>query len=494
MGYDSSLNGNVSIGNDLIIGGRLSVRQYSSQNIINTTTTNYQLIVSEDLSLNGRLFTSGNVVVGGNVVMAPSFTTTTNVTPNSINIISASWAKDGITWEAKASTAQVSWPVYYPFDTVTAPTTTNRWAITSNAYNTSNGNYTAAAFPTTIQNSVGTIQGEWLQISSSKNVILNSYSFVAFTSGGAGARVLPGTFYICGSLDETTWYPIIYVQQTGTITGTESSVTTINHTVPSNVVVGSTTAISGATTTTYSTSKDNYRFFRLVVTKLLSPNYSPSGSSDGFLAIGEWTPTFTLQTDTLTLSSNKSTTNKMVLSVDGQVGIGSTNPAVALDVSGVIFSTKPMIGYYHNTTQQSLTAQDLRVVFNTIDPSFNNFSNFIGLEKINDNEFKNTSGTTKIYYVSAHAAIAKNTSDYRYMWIGVNMAQQRIGFTVTGTGTPTTGDANNFSSASGIVLLKPNDWFSIYFYQNSGSSLNLGATAGFTYPSYLMTRIIITLL
>jgi hypothetical protein len=64
VGYDSSLNGNVSIGNDLTIVGRLNVRQYSSQNIINTTTTNYQLIVSEDLSLNGRMYVRGNVGIG----------------------------------------------------------------------------------------------------------------------------------------------------------------------------------------------------------------------------------------------------------------------------------------------------------------------------------------------------------------------------------------------------------------------------------------------
>ena len=71
VGFDSSLNGNVSIGKDLTIGGQLNVRQYSSQNIINTTTTNYQLIVSEDLSLNGRMYVKGNVGIG---VTAPVYT------------------------------------------------------------------------------------------------------------------------------------------------------------------------------------------------------------------------------------------------------------------------------------------------------------------------------------------------------------------------------------------------------------------------------------
>jgi hypothetical protein len=55
---------NTLTANDITIAGTLSVRQYQAKNIINTTTTNYQLIVSEDISLNGRLFTSGNVGIG----------------------------------------------------------------------------------------------------------------------------------------------------------------------------------------------------------------------------------------------------------------------------------------------------------------------------------------------------------------------------------------------------------------------------------------------
>ena len=70
---DISCNGNISIGRNLTVSGNLAVKNYTSQNIINTTTTNYQLIVSEDLSLNGRLAVSsdtslnGNLYVNGNV-------------------------------------------------------------------------------------------------------------------------------------------------------------------------------------------------------------------------------------------------------------------------------------------------------------------------------------------------------------------------------------------------------------------------------------------
>lgn len=70
VGRDISCNGNVSIGRNLIINGNLAVQNYTSQNIINTTTTNYQLVVSEDLSLNGRLAVSRDVSMNGKLFVS----------------------------------------------------------------------------------------------------------------------------------------------------------------------------------------------------------------------------------------------------------------------------------------------------------------------------------------------------------------------------------------------------------------------------------------
>jgi hypothetical protein len=83
---DISLNGNLNI------GGNLSVSQFSSNKTI--TTTNYQLIVSEDLSLNGRLFVSSDASFGGNLwvggkttlnglVQTTIFSTSTSIAPAS---------------------------------------------------------------------------------------------------------------------------------------------------------------------------------------------------------------------------------------------------------------------------------------------------------------------------------------------------------------------------------------------------------------------------
>ena len=65
VGRDISCNGNITIGKDLIVGGNLAVKNYTAQNIINTTTTNYQFVVSEDLSLNGRLSVSSDASFNG---------------------------------------------------------------------------------------------------------------------------------------------------------------------------------------------------------------------------------------------------------------------------------------------------------------------------------------------------------------------------------------------------------------------------------------------
>jgi len=54
---DVSINSNLFVGKDLIITGRLNVQEYTQSSIIytNVTTTDYTLVIAEDISLNGRL-------------------------------------------------------------------------------------------------------------------------------------------------------------------------------------------------------------------------------------------------------------------------------------------------------------------------------------------------------------------------------------------------------------------------------------------------------
>jgi len=69
MHGDASFNENVFIGKNLVIDGNLTVEQYTNESIINTTTTDYQLIIAEDLSLNGRLFVSGDASFNNNLAI-----------------------------------------------------------------------------------------------------------------------------------------------------------------------------------------------------------------------------------------------------------------------------------------------------------------------------------------------------------------------------------------------------------------------------------------
>jgi hypothetical protein len=82
VGRDISCNGNISIGRNLIVGGDLVVRNYTTQNIINTTTTNYQLVIAEDLSLNGRLAVSSDTSLNGNLFIARDISYNGNLVVN----------------------------------------------------------------------------------------------------------------------------------------------------------------------------------------------------------------------------------------------------------------------------------------------------------------------------------------------------------------------------------------------------------------------------
>ena len=84
---DVSFNKNLYVANDVRIDGNLTV--YSNDAVINTTTTDYQLIVAEDLSLNGRMFVledasfKKNLYVAGDLSWNPASSIADNSIPAS---------------------------------------------------------------------------------------------------------------------------------------------------------------------------------------------------------------------------------------------------------------------------------------------------------------------------------------------------------------------------------------------------------------------------
>jgi predicted acyltransferase (DUF342 family) len=61
LANDASLNGNVSIANDLTVNGNMYVKAYTTRQMI--TELSYQLIIAEDISVNGRLFLSNDASI-----------------------------------------------------------------------------------------------------------------------------------------------------------------------------------------------------------------------------------------------------------------------------------------------------------------------------------------------------------------------------------------------------------------------------------------------
>ena len=108
-GNKINLNTDVDISGDLLINGNLEVKQQQNTSIINTTVNDYQLIITEDISLNGNFTSSGDISLNGNInvggnasvtgsVYASSFASTSDyrIKENVIPIYDTSYNTDNI--------------------------------------------------------------------------------------------------------------------------------------------------------------------------------------------------------------------------------------------------------------------------------------------------------------------------------------------------------------------------------------------------------------
>jgi hypothetical protein len=256
------------------------------------------LIVSQDLSLNGRLFVSGNVSINGNLnvvgitnlgnIIAGNLITnesieynstnaaSNNVSPNSVNATSDTWKNNDIIWTASASTNyNLNSNPYYAFDTSYG--STNRWGSVQNSYNSQNGTYLGTV--NTIVSDVS-VSGEWIQLKSSIPLTMNNYTF----SSGTNARQLPKVYTIAGSDDGTNWYTI----QRGNIANVPGS-NSSQMTPFINTAITGTTSYGNSnitTTTNGSYTTKSYYYFRLICQQTLAI------SSGITVEIGEWTINF----------------------------------------------------------------------------------------------------------------------------------------------------------------------------------------------------------
>jgi len=201
------------------------------------------------------------------------------IMPNQSGLAAASWANSGVGWTASASSSLTNYDIYRLFNNQNA---SNGWANSSLTYNAS-GAYTGA-ISTTIQG-IGAVLGEWAQLQGSMPLVLQAYTY---TAGGSQTQ-FPKTYYLCGSNDNSTWYPLQYVSMTTTpFTAASQACTTniiMNYSGTQTIQGGQ--SGSGTTTAYAPYVTQAWQYFRMVATSTYGTG------STGYVELNEFYPLFT---------------------------------------------------------------------------------------------------------------------------------------------------------------------------------------------------------
>jgi hypothetical protein len=278
----------------------------------------------------------------------PSTSETLIVVPNTTNARYQGWQNNNISWVASSSSYHVSSTNYphYAFSNQAYgegfPWIPNLATSAPYAGNAT-GNYTQNNFSTIIQtiNSGVGVSGDWLQIQSSIPVVMKNYYFNCQGGGFTGAAGrMPKTYYICGSTDGSTWYPIQYVTYTSNPLSTPApttSLSTATYTIYNTPTGAAQTQGASTSVFYYTTSLNAYSYFRLVVTNVIGTAFSCTG--DGNLALF-WSPSFTSNVSDVTMALDNVVPNQ--LNVGGAMSVaGSMNVAGATNMAGGV--TGPLI-------------------------------------------------------------------------------------------------------------------------------------------------------
>ena len=228
------------------------------------------------------------------------------IQPNKTGLVQSTWEQNGVNWVVSASSIYNNNPDYSGYAAFNKFTGTSAgWFTPTGLYNTTTGAYTGSV-STTILGGVGAQTGEWLQIQSSVPIVLQSYTFSVSDTPNRIAKV----FYIVGSMDGSSWYPLQYASMATNpftvINSTATNYLTVNTTGTQTLTAGASATV---TTISYSTSTTPYIYFRIIINSIFTSN-------DGLTQIGEWYVNFA-RAPTQALSMNHT----------GQYQLVSTGPA-----------------------------------------------------------------------------------------------------------------------------------------------------------------------
>ena len=240
---------------------------------------NIEPIEQQAIPAKGRVFTDNNSwVVPANPVYQ------TDVSPNSTNATSNTWTttvgSSTITGNASASNTNTGFDAYKAFNLGV-----EGWASTNNRYDTTTGNYISNTY--TYIDGIGNVGGEWLQINTSLPLSMSSYQLNANASSQYSNIALSRRYYIVGSNDKLTWYPIQYANRSSNNNGAIYSIGALMIDTRTNYIDNK-IDYSGEKIkidfTGYPTSNDYYIYFRIITIQ----NCSSVTSQVSYVSIAEW--------------------------------------------------------------------------------------------------------------------------------------------------------------------------------------------------------------
>ena len=218
---------------------------------------------------NSYLDVMGNsaVTLTGTAAYVPG--ANTYVSPQQTGLAGYSWTQQGVSWITSTSGSLAGgYSPFYLFNNTPA-SSANRWVNTLQNYTSSTNTATA----TTTVTGLGSIGGDWIQLQASLPLVLNSYMYA--TSGVSLVRN-PQSFYIVGSNDGTTWYPVHYCVSmsanpfSGAVPATPAAYIMVGYT-GTQTFTGN-VAVTGSFTA-YSTTTNPYTYFRMI----FRTNFASSG-------------------------------------------------------------------------------------------------------------------------------------------------------------------------------------------------------------------------
>lgn len=228
------------------------------------------------------------------------------IQPNKTGLASAQWEQNGVNWTVSASStiANVAYAPYAIFNNSYANASPLGWADSGASYDPNTGAYVGAV-STTIQG-IGVATGVWIQIQSSTPLVLESYRFATAVT----ANNIPRIYYLVGSNDGSTWYPLQYTSLTTIPTTTAYTTCTsdllVNYTGIQTIQGNQT---GSGSTISYSTSTTPYTYFRLILSAIWPSNASVSELAELYLNFARPSP------------------NALALNYSGQYQLVATGPA-----------------------------------------------------------------------------------------------------------------------------------------------------------------------